>query len=64
MWIVYYYLSVFVTMDDNISPPSKKSKRQVEQVVKLQFIESYNVIELTYNCKKGRDCKTIGHTQR
>ena len=51
-------------MDDNNSPPSKKSKRQVQQVVKLQLIESYNVIELTYDCKKGRSCKTIGHTQR
>jgi hypothetical protein len=51
-------------MEDTNSPPNKKSKRQVQQVIKLKFLALYNVLELTYDCNKGRGCKSRGHTQR
>ena len=57
-------LYLFVTMDDNNSPPNMKSKRQVQHFIKLKFLILYNGIELTYDSNKGRGYKTKGHTQR
>jgi hypothetical protein len=51
-------------MDDNNSPLEKKCRRQIQQVIKSKYLNLYNVIELTYDCNKGRGCKTNGHTRR
>jgi hypothetical protein len=51
-------------MDGNNSPPHKKSRKQIQQVIKLRFLILYNVIELTYDYNKGRGCKTKGHGHR
>jgi hypothetical protein len=40
-------------MDGNNSQPYKKSRIQIQQVLKLKFLMLYNVIELTYDCNKG-----------
>jgi hypothetical protein len=59
-----YSLYPFVTMEGSNSPPNKKSKRQIQQVIKLKFLTLYNVLELTYDSNNGRGCRTKGHTQR
>jgi hypothetical protein len=51
-------------MEDTNSPPYMKSKRQVQQVIKLKFLALYNVLQLTYDCNKGWGCKSRGHSQR
>jgi hypothetical protein len=48
-------------MDGNNSPPHKKFRKQILQVIKLKFLTLYNIIELTYDCNKERGCKTKGH---
>jgi hypothetical protein len=65
-----------VTMEGNNSPPHKKFRKQIQQVIKQKFytpslcynhksvikskfLTLYNVIELTYDCNKGRGCKTL-----
>ena len=50
-----------VTMDGKNSPPHKKSRKQIQRVIKLKFFTLFNVIELTYDCNKGSGCKTKGH---
>jgi hypothetical protein len=50
------------TMEGNNSLPHKKSRKQIQQVIKLIFLTLYNVIELTYDCNRGRGCKTNGHS--
>jgi hypothetical protein len=62
--LIFYSLYRFVTMDGKNSPPNKKSKRQIQEFLKLKFLLIYNVIELTYACKRGRGCKTNVHTQQ
>jgi hypothetical protein len=59
-----YSLYPFVTMEGNGSPSNKKSKKQIQHVIKLKFLTLYNIIELTYDCNKGRGCRTKGHTQQ
>jgi hypothetical protein len=49
-------------MDNINSPPHKKSRKQIQQVIKLKFFTLFNVIELTYDCNKGRVYKTKGHS--
>jgi hypothetical protein len=50
-------------MEGNNSLPHKKSRRQIQQVTKLEFFILYNVIELMYDSNKGRGCKSRGHNQ-
>jgi hypothetical protein len=49
-----------VTMEGNNSPPHKKSRKQIQ----LKLLKLYNIIELTYDCNKGKGCKTKGHGHR
>jgi hypothetical protein len=46
-----------ITMEGRNSPPHKKSRKQIQQVIKLKFLMLYNDIELTYDCKKGGGIK-------
>ena len=48
-------------MEGNGSTPHKMYRKQIQQVIKLKFLMPYYIIELTYDCNKGRRCKTKGH---
>jgi hypothetical protein len=48
-------------MESNNSPPHQKFRKQIQQVMKLKILVLCNVVELTYDCNKGRGCKTKGH---
>jgi hypothetical protein len=50
-----------VTMEGNNSPPHKKSRKQIQQVIKLKFLMLYNIIKLINDSNKGRGCKTKGY---
>ena len=39
----------------------KKSKKQIQQVVKAKFLKKKNVIELFYVNDNAQGCKTPGH---
>ena len=58
------YFFIFYIFCYNDSPSTKKSKKQVQKVIKLKFLTFDNVIGLTYDCNKKRVCKTKCHIQR
>jgi hypothetical protein len=68
-FLFYYVSSKYTcqknaTVESNNSSLHKKSKKQIQQVVKLKFLSLYYVIELTYDCNKMKGCKTKSHVHR
>jgi hypothetical protein len=48
-------------VEGNNPLPHIKSRKQIQQVIKLKFLTLYNVIELTYDCSNWRSLFKIFH---